>query len=80
MNTDKAFESVQANFEVITVMENGTNGLIYPLAFQEFFANDSHLENDFLSMPEDAQRAILREEIRSEADLHDCIERYKLKQ
>jgi hypothetical protein len=71
---------VQANFEVIVVMESGTNGLIYPFAFRDLFGKDSGLENVFLSLPEDAQKAILKEEIRSEADLQDCIERYKLKQ
>jgi len=71
---------VQANFEVIAVMESGTNGLIYPFAFRDVFGKDSDLENVFLSLPEDAQQAILREKIRSEADLQDCIERYRLKQ
>ena len=61
-------------------MESGTNGLIYPFAFRDLFGKDSGLENVLLSLPEDAQKAILKEEIRSEADLQDCIERYKLKQ
>lgn len=61
-------------------MESGTNGLIYPFAFRNLFGKDSGLENVFLSLPEDAQKAILKEEIRSESDLQDCIERYKLKQ
>lgn len=61
-------------------MESGTNGLIYPFAFRDLFGKDSGLENIFLSLPEDAQKAILKEEIHSEADLQDCIERYKLKQ
>ena len=61
-------------------MESGTNGLIYPFAFRDLFGKDSGLENVVLSLPEDAQKAILKEEIRSEADLQDCIERYKLKQ
>ncbi len=61
-------------------METGTNGLIYPFAFQKFFRNDSDLENYFLSLSEDTQKEILREDIHSEKDLHDCIEKYKLKQ
>ena len=61
-------------------MESGTNGLIYPFAFRDLFGKGSGLENVFLSLPEDAQKEILKEEIRSEADLQDCIERYKLKQ
>ncbi len=73
-------EFVQANFEVILVIESGTNGLIFPIAFREFFDGDAGMKDDFLSLPEDAQKQILREEFRTGADLHDCIERFKLKQ
>lgn len=73
-------EFVQANFEVILVIESGTNGLIFPIAFREFFDRDAGMKDDFLSLPEDAQKQILREEFRTGADLHDCIERFKLKQ
>lgn len=58
---------------------NGFSGFVYPIAFQQLFSNNSNIEKYFLSLPEDTQKALLSEDIHSEDDLRDCIERYKLK-
>lgn len=58
---------------------NGFAGFVYPVAFQELFNSDSNIEKYFLSLPEDTQKALLSEDIHSEGDLRDCIEKYKLK-
>jgi len=58
---------------------NGISGFMYPLAFQQLFNDDSDLERYFLSLPEDTQKALIREDIHSEDDLRDCIKKYMLK-
>ena len=58
---------------------NGISGTMYSLAFQQLFNNNSDLEKYFLSLPEDTQKALINEDLHSERDLRDCIERYKLK-
>lgn len=56
------------------------SGLAYPAAFLNFFNNDTALNQAFLSLPEEVQQRLLREEQHSEKSLWEEIERYKLKE
>ncbi len=52
----------------------------FPLVFGSLFVNDSDAGDYFLSLPEETQQALMNEEIHSAKDLHDCVERLKLKE
>lgn len=52
----------------------------YPLALGLLFDNDSASEEYFLSLPEETQKALISEDIHSADDLHDCVERLKMKE
>ena len=50
----------------------------FPYMYSRFFNNTPDLQDYFLSLPEDAQRAILSKDIQTEDELRDCITQYKL--
>lgn len=70
----KKFEHTDS--EVISVIDFYSPG--FPNTFGPFF-NSTNLQNEFLSLPEDAQQAILKTDIHSEEELHNCIQQYKRK-
>lgn len=49
----------------------------YPLALGTLFDNDIHSRDYFLSLPEETQLELIREDIQSADDLHACVERLK---
>lgn len=52
----------------------------YPIAMSALFQKQPDLEQYFLSLPEETQKALIKEDIHSSGDLHDCVERFKLKE
>lgn len=59
-------------------MDNNFYG--FPVAFGSFFNSDTESRDYFFSLPEETQQALIKEDIQSSKDLHDCVERYKLKE
>lgn len=53
--------------------------VLHPI-FRQLFDEDPYLEDYFLSLPEETQQALLREDIQSEKDLRDCVEQNRLKE
>ena len=68
---------VNAMFEVI-ILDDTFYG--FPVALGFLFNSDHDLRDYFFSLPEETQQALIQEDIHSSDDLHDCIERYKLKE
>ena len=60
------------------ILDNNFYG--YPLALGLLFNNDPDSSDYFFSLPEETQQALIQEDIHSSGDLHDCVERYKLKE
>lgn len=66
---------------MITIFGNdyfGPQG--FALARYYFPEEDSSTGEYFMSLPEATQQALIRESTRSHEDLHDCVERYRLKE
>ncbi|ARP50370.1 hypothetical protein B6259_05460 [Ruminococcaceae bacterium CPB6] len=51
----------------------------YPVFYSRFFNDAPELQNSFLSLPEEAQQAILRRDIHSSEELKNAVSEYYLK-
>lgn len=56
------------------------NYFAYPIGLGLLFDKDSGSRDYFLSLPEETQQALISEDIHSSGDLHDCVQRLKLKE
>jgi hypothetical protein len=52
----------------------------YPIALGTLFDHDSDFRDYFLSLPEETQKALINESIHSANDLHDCVEKFQMKE
>ena len=68
---------VQTIVEVI-ILYNGFYG--YPIALGFLFDHDSESKDYFMSLPEEVQQALINEDIHSSYDLHDYVERLRMKE
>lgn len=66
--------------EVITNMDSNYNFYGVPFGMGRLFDRNRDLSDYYYSLPDETQRAILREDIRSEKDFYDCVERLKMKE
>lgn len=46
----------------------------------QMFDRDPDLKDYFFALPDETQQAILKEDVHSEKDFYDCVERMKLKE
>ena len=51
-----------------------------PSAMSQIFDKDPKLRDYYFSLPDETQQAILREDVHSEKDFYDCVEKLKLKE
>lgn len=51
-----------------------------PIGFGALFQTDPDLKNYFFSLPDETQRALIREDIHSCDDLRDCMDQYRQKE
>lgn len=52
----------------------------YPVALGALFEDDTSSRDYFYSLPEETQQALIRENIHTAQDLHECVQRFKLKE
>jgi len=51
-----------------------------PYGMSQMFDRDPDLKDYFFALPDETQQAILKEDVHSEKDFYDCVERMKLKE
>lgn len=56
------------------------NAYAMPFGMSRLFEDSPDLKDYYFSLPEEAQQAILNEDIHSEKDFHDCVEKLKRKE
>ncbi|WOC31082.1 MULTISPECIES: hypothetical protein [Caproicibacterium] len=61
-------------------MDNPLYAGQYPFLYSRFFNSTPDLQDYFLALPEDTQRAILSRDIQNEDEFRDCIMEYKLRE
>jgi hypothetical protein len=61
---------------VIVILESDPG---YPFALGLIFDRDSETRDYFYSLPEETQLALINEDIHSSEELHDRVEKMKLK-
>ena len=62
--------------EVIVILESDAG---YPYALGILFDRDSETRDYFYSLPEETQLSLINREIHSSEELHDLVEKIKLK-
>lgn len=51
-----------------------------PFGLSQVFDREPNLRDYYFSLPDEAQQAVLREDIHSDREFYDCVKRLKMKE